>query len=121
MNLLHEDKKEWWNEWLEFAGVTGADASKGPLFQNQLALEAAEAGQGFALGDQIICTDSLLEGRLVKPFAQELKAEGAYWLVRRKGRRENGPMRAFREWLAGELVDTNKKYQAFKVQGLKQT
>ncbi len=119
MYLLHEDKKEWWAEWLAFAGVVGADASRGPLFQNQLALEAAEAGQGFALGDQIICTDSLLEGWLVRPFPQELKAVGAYWLVRRKGRRESGPMRAFREWLAGELVDTNKKYQAFKAQALK--
>jgi len=120
-NLLHEDKKEWWTEWLEFAGVAGADASKGPLFQNQLALEAAEAGQGFALGDQIICTDSLQDGWLVRPFAQDMKAEGAYYLVRRKGRRESGPMRAFREWMAGEIVDTNKKYQAFKAQGLKQT
>ena len=120
MNLLHEDKKEWWVEWLEFAGVSNPDSSRGPFFLNQLHLEAAEAGQGFALGDQLLCIDSLLDGWLVKPFAQDKKAEGAYWLVRRKGQRETGPMRAFREWLAGEVGDTNKKYQTFKAQGLKQ-
>ncbi|MDE2384258.1 MAG: transcriptional regulator GcvA [Alphaproteobacteria bacterium] len=119
LNLLHEDKKEWWAEWLEFAGVAKADVSRGPLFQAQLALEAAESGQGFALGDQLLCTDSLIDGWLVRPFNQDMKAEGAYWLVRRKGQRENGPMRAFREWLAGEIVETNKKFQAFKAQGLK--
>ena len=117
MNLLHEDKKEWWVEWLEFAGVQNPDASRGPFFLNQLALEAAEAGQGFALGDQLLCIDSLLDGWLVKPFTEDMKAQGAYWLVRRKGQRESGPMRAFREWLVGEVVDTNKKYQAYKGRG----
>ena len=40
-------------------------------------------------------------------------------LARKKGVRETGPMRAFREWVASEMADTNKKYQAYKQQGLK--
>ena len=40
--------------------------------------------------------------------------------MRKKGIRETGPMRAFREWLAGEMVESNRKYQQFKQQGLKQ-
>ena len=114
MNLIHEDKKQWWADWLASAGVKSTGDWRGPIFQNQLALEAAEAGQGFALGDPILCTDSLLEGWLARPFNLDMKEHGGYWLVRRKGSRETGPMRAFREWLAGEFVETNKRFQQFK-------
>jgi LysR family transcriptional regulator, glycine cleavage system transcriptional activator len=114
MNLLHEDKKQWWADWLISAGVKNMGEWRGPIFQNQLALEAAEAGQGFALGDPILCTDSLLDGWLSRPFNLDMKEHGGYWLVRRKGSRETGPMRAFREWLAGEFVETNKRFQQFK-------
>jgi LysR family transcriptional regulator, glycine cleavage system transcriptional activator len=114
MNLLHEDKKQWWADWLMSAGVKTMGEWRGPIFQNQLALEAAEAGQGFALGDPILCTDSLLDGWLSRPFNLDMKEHGGYWLVRRNGSRETGPMRAFREWLAGEFVETNKRFQQFK-------
>lgn len=120
LNLLHEDKKQWWTDWLAFVGITNAEANRGPVYQSQLALEAAQNGQGFALADQILFTRSMVEGWLVKPFPQEMKDHGGYWLARKKGVRETGPMRAFREWLAGEMVDTNRKYQQFKQQGLKQ-
>ncbi len=120
LNLLHEDKKQWWTDWLAFAGVETSEANRGPVYQSQLALEAAQNGQGFALADQILFTRSMVEGWLVKPFSQEMKDHGGYWLVRKKGSRESGPMRAFREWLAGEIVDTNRKYQQVKQQGLKQ-
>jgi LysR family transcriptional regulator, glycine cleavage system transcriptional activator len=102
-NLLHEDRKQW----------------RGTTFQNHLALEAAEAGQGFALGDQILCTDSLIEGWLKRPFQFDMKDHGSYWAVRKKGSRETAPARAFREWLMGEIVETNKKFQQFKAQHLK--
>lgn len=118
-NLLHEDRKQWWAEWLLAAGVSGVEDWRGTTFQNHLALEAAEAGQGFALGDQILCTDSLLEGWLARPFNFDMKDHGGYYVVRKKGSRESAPARAFREWLMGEAVETNKKFQQFKGQGLK--
>jgi LysR family transcriptional regulator, glycine cleavage system transcriptional activator len=118
-NLLHEDRKQWWAEWLAAAGVQGVEDWRGTTFQNHLALEAAEAAQGFALGDQILCTDSLIEGWLKRPFNFDMKDHGSYWVVRKKGSRESAPARAFREWLLGEVVETNRKFQQFKVQGLK--
>jgi LysR family transcriptional regulator, glycine cleavage system transcriptional activator len=118
-NLLHYDRKQWWAEWLEAAGVSGVEDWRGTTFQNHLALEAAEAGQGFALGDQILCTDSLIENWLAKPFTFEMKDHGSYWVVRKKGSRESAPAKAFREWLMGEVVETNRKYQQFKAQHLK--
>ena len=76
LNLLHEDKKQWWTDWLTFAGVETAEVNRGPVYQSQLALEAAQKGQGFALADQILFSRSMLEGWLVKPFPQEMKDHG---------------------------------------------
>ena len=109
-NLLHESRKEWWKDWLSAAGVTGIEDWRGTLFQNHLAIEAAEAGQGFALGDQILCTDALAEGWLVRPFDFDIKDHWHYWIVRGKDRKETPPARAFREWLMSEIGETNKKY-----------
>ena len=109
-NLLHESRKQWWADWLAAAGVAGVEDWRGTMFQNHLAIEAAEAGQGFALTDQVLATDSLLEGWLARPFAFDMKDHWHYWIVRGKGQKESPPVRAFREWLMGEIADTNRKY-----------
>ncbi|WP_421695102.1 transcriptional regulator GcvA [Aestuariivirga sp.] len=109
-NLLHESRKQWWADWLLAAGVSGVEDWRGTLFQNHLAIEAAEAGQGFALADQMLSTDSLVEGWLVRPFTFDMKDHWHYWIVRGKGQKETPPVRAFREWLMGEMADTNRKY-----------
>jgi LysR family transcriptional regulator, glycine cleavage system transcriptional activator len=112
--LLHENRKQWWADWLAAAGVTAEMDWRGTVFQNHLAIEAAESGAGFALGDQILCTDSLVDGWLVRPFTIDMKDHGGYWIVRKKGSRESAVVKAFREWLMGELADTNRKFQALK-------
>jgi LysR family transcriptional regulator, glycine cleavage system transcriptional activator len=113
-NLLHESRKQWWAEWLAAAGVVGVEDWRGTTFQNHLAIEAAEAGQGFALGDQILCTDSIHEGWLARPFGFDLKDHGSYWIVRAKGSKETAPARSFREWLMSEMVGTQKRFQQIK-------
>lgn len=118
-NLVHMDQKQWWAEWLKEAGVEGVEDWRGSVFQNQLALEAAEAGQGFTLADQILATDSLLEGWLLRPFDFDMKDHGSYWVVRKKGSKESARARAFREWLLGEVVETNRKFQQIKAQTAK--
>ena len=118
-NLLHENRKQWWEEWLQAAGVTSVRDWRGTTFQNHLAIEAAEAGQGFALGDQILCTDSLVDGWLARPFTIDMKDHGSYWIVRKKGSKESAPARAFREWLLGEMVETNRRFQAIRAKDIK--
>ncbi len=112
--LLHENRKSWWADWLSANGVSMEQTWKGVTFQNHLAIEAAEAGQGIALGDQILCTDAIIEGWLARPFPAEIKDHGSYFIVRAKGSKEPAPARAFREWLMGEMADTNKRYAALK-------
>ncbi len=108
--LLHTYSREWWVDWLEAAGVEGVDGRRGPFFQNHLAIEAAEAGQGFALGDHVLTTDSLVEGWLVRPFQTDVKEPGGYFLVRLAGAKETVPQRAFREWLLAEMAETNRAF-----------
>jgi LysR family transcriptional regulator, glycine cleavage system transcriptional activator len=117
--LLHENRKSWWQEWLQSAGIKGEMDWRGTIFQNHLAIEAAEAGQGFALGDQLLCTDSLVEGWLARPFSIDMKDHGSYWLVRKKGSKESVTVRAFREWLLGEMVETNRRFQMLKAKDTK--
>ena len=109
-NLLHEQRKQWWADWLSAAGIAGVEDWRGTVFQNHLAIEAAEAGQGFALGNQILCTDALLEGWLRRPFNIDIKDHGSYWIARARGMKETPPARAFREWLMSEMAETNKRY-----------
>jgi LysR family glycine cleavage system transcriptional activator len=113
-NLLHEQRKQWWAEWLAAAGVQGVEDWKGTVFHNHLAIEAAESGQGFALGDQILCTDSILEGWLKRPFNVDMKDHGSYYIVRAKGSKESATARSFREWLMSEMAETNKKFAGIR-------
>jgi LysR family transcriptional regulator, glycine cleavage system transcriptional activator len=115
--LLHENRKQWWADWLAAAGVKAEMDWRGTIFQNHLAIEAAEAGAGFALGDQILCTDALAEGWLARPFTIDMKDHGGYWIVRKKGSKETAVVKAFREWLLSELVETNRKFAGMKVKG----
>jgi LysR family glycine cleavage system transcriptional activator len=118
-NLLHEQRKQYWTDWLTQAGVSGVEDWRGTVFQNDLAIEAAESGQGFALGDQILCTDAILEGWLVRPFSLDMKDHGSYFFVRAKGSKESAPARSFREWLMSEMAETQRKFNAIKAQGQK--
>jgi LysR family transcriptional regulator, glycine cleavage system transcriptional activator len=113
-SLLHEQRKQWWTDWLASAGIIGVEDWRGSTFQGHLAIEAAEAGQGFALADQILATDAILSGRLVRPFSLDLRDHGNYSIARAKGSKESVIARAFREWLQSEMAETQRKFQAIK-------
>ena len=106
--LLHEETKAWWAEWLEEAGLEGLRSNRGPLFQGNLAVEAAAAGQGIALGDNVSAADGLLEGWLVRPFDISIH-EDAYYIVSEKGRKDTAQVEAFKTWLISEMAETQAK------------
>ena len=103
--LLHEDSKQWWAHWLSAEGVSDAVSARGPMFQGHLALEAAEAGQGFALGDQVLTVEALREGWLIKPLPG-YHAQGGYYLVTPRGVEDTSTVRAFRSWIRDEMAKT---------------
>lgn len=103
--LLQEEQRRYWTEWLTKAGVADRIAPEGPTLGLHLTVPAAEAGQGFALADEIIAGDALVGGRLVRPFAVALESYG-YHFVRAADRKETKAATVFHAWLEAEITQT---------------
>jgi len=104
--LLHDwaDSREQyapnWRNWLRHAKVPGVDADRGPGFSDTgMAIQAAIAGQGVALGRRSLVFDDLKAGYLVRPFGPVMPAPFSYYLVYPKTVVERDKVRSFREWL----------------------
>jgi len=112
--LLHEDP--WtdslgrlheitWSMWLAATGTEGVDASRGLHFAlSHMSLQAALAGQGVALGDEVLSGEDLRAGRLVRPLPQAVRAEGSYWFICPDGAVARPRVAAFRAWLTEEAA-----------------
>tara|TARA_B100000676_G_scaffold50563_1_gene49640 strand:- start:529 stop:1446 length:918 start_codon:yes stop_codon:yes gene_type:complete len=104
--LLHETNDEDWRYWLAALHVKDVDSSRGLFFDSSdLALEAAAAGLGVALGSRIIMQDDLDDGRLVMPFGDRTDENLSHWLVYPKGTARKPKVAAFREWLLEEAAE----------------
>ena len=107
--LLHDDaayfddRRPDWQVWLDAAGVTGLDATRGPRFSHSgLALDAAIDGLGVALGITLLADHDVADGRLVMPFALALPSPFAYYLVYPESSAQRPQLAAFRAWLLAE-------------------
>lgn len=96
-----------WATWLASAGVSGVNTRAGPRFaQQSMAVQAAIAGHGVALGSALLVADDLTAGRLVRPFEHALHEEHTYFLVCLPEAADTPRVRMFRDWLFEELADT---------------
>ena len=100
--LIRETTKECWDAWLTAAGIIETVVPSGPTLNGDLAIAAAEAGQGFAVADQIQAGDGLLAKRLVSPL-DVITSRAGYYLVRRAGARKSEVVETFETWLGDEL------------------
>ena len=107
--LLHVDTAtEDWGTWLGQATdlVDGEiDLRRGLHFDTaQLALDAAAAGLGIAVGRKPIIRRELLAGVLVEAFDRVVATEGAYWLVGAQTVEQRREVAAFKRWLVAEIA-----------------
>ena len=107
--LLHhmapyqDDNYPDWRMWLQAAGVSGCELSRGPTFSMaSMAVEAAIAGQGVALVGDVLVADDIAAGRLVRPFQLSFPGHFAYYIVCPLVTAERPRVVAFREWLLEE-------------------
>ena len=105
--LLHDDTpyegRPDWAGWLDVAGVEGVDARRGLRFNSVLlALAAAVDGRGVALSIEQLAEDDLANGRLVRPFAQTLALDSAYYVISRLDAEDDPNVAAFRTWVLEE-------------------
>lgn len=94
-----------WSTWLAAAGAPALPEDSGPWFSNShMALSAAIAGQGFALGLAPLVDGDLESGALVKPFDIELESSFGFWFVCRADRLSEAKIAAFRGWILAEAA-----------------
>jgi LysR family transcriptional regulator, glycine cleavage system transcriptional activator len=98
--LLHDVGTTGWRDWLEAAGATDVNSERGPGFNHSnLVIQAAEMGEGVALGRGALVLDALESGSLVRPFALALPAPYAYFVVTTRRLVADPLVRAFRDWV----------------------
>lgn len=96
----------WWKIWYEAAGIENP-AIQGNAFSRygaqHLEGRAAAAGQGVGILTPAFHIAELASGQLIQPFDLLCNDGHSYWLVYPKSRRNLPKVRAFREWVLGEL------------------
>jgi LysR family glycine cleavage system transcriptional activator len=92
-----------WRTWLQDAGVAGIDCERGLQINDSAAvIQAAIAGSGVALGRTTLVARDLAEGRLVRPFGDDLACDFAYYIVHRPQADRAPGVAAFKAWLVDE-------------------
>lgn len=99
--LLH-DAHNFWPQFLERTYPEGVvNSAKNIRFnQTSLAIEAAIAGQGLALASRFFVQEDISSGRLVRPFATELRVGSDFYLVSPRKPRHAESIVDVRGWLA---------------------
>lgn len=104
--LLHLDNRQDWTKWLDLAGVTNADLSRGTVLnQASMVIDAAVDGQGVALARTGLAAHDIINGRLVRPFGLALPVPYAYWIVCPEATAQLPKIVTFREWIIAEAAE----------------
>lgn len=107
---LHFAELDDWGCWFRAAGVAMpeviAAGPGGPVFSESTAvIEAAEAGQGIAIGRPSLTADAIAAGRLVQLFPHIRADDGwGYYLVATEVGLRRPAVAAFRDWLMAEIA-----------------
>jgi LysR family glycine cleavage system transcriptional activator len=101
--LIHLDSRADWTKWLRVAGISDTDAKHGPVLNRaSMVIDAAINGQGIALARTTLAAWDLINGRLVRPFAEALRLSKTYWIVCPKATSNVPKIVTFRDWLLAE-------------------
>ncbi|MEM7023486.1 MAG: LysR substrate-binding domain-containing protein [Pseudomonadota bacterium] len=95
-----------WVTWLERAGEPAlADLERVDLAERSLAIRAAIAGRGLAMGSNLAEAAELANGRLRQAFPHTVDCGGTYYAVYPPGRADCPAERAFIAWLSDRATE----------------
>lgn len=95
-----------WRTWLLRQGVVGQPVRRGLRFNSYpMVLEAAQAGQGVALGWSYVTDPLLADGRLVCPVDRRVETQDGYYLCVSDGADQAPGIAAFIGWISDEAAD----------------
>lgn len=101
--LLHDVDSYWWDAVLRAENVTRFD--RGIVLGNgAIAIRAAIAGQGIAIGDDVLCADAMNRGDLVRVGKVILSGRNDYWLSQHPDIQGDSIALSFRNWLVAEVA-----------------
>ncbi|AUR03997.1 transcriptional regulator, lysR type [Phaeobacter inhibens] len=99
--LLHHRNQSDWVVWLSAASKKSFELSKGIMFSDVTQnINAAIAGAGIAIGDDILGRHALREGKLVRLFDTDIRGPHAYYIVTQKERMERRVCQLAIDWLS---------------------
>ena len=113
--LLHLDDSNAWAKWFEAVDLKVADHLHGPVLNRaSMVIDAAIDGQGIALARTTLAATDLINGRLVRPFAEALRLSKAYWIVCPKATSALPKITTFRDWLLAEAASDIRQLQKLR-------
>jgi LysR family glycine cleavage system transcriptional activator len=97
---------DFWQQWLEHAGVTGLELKSGGFSFNysNLLIQAAIDGLGVALGNTMLASDDLKAGRLIRPFDISVPLDTGYYVVYVRDALKRPKIKAFRDWVMDQVA-----------------
>jgi LysR family glycine cleavage system transcriptional activator len=108
-SMDHDPEAPTWETWLEAAGATGVDASRGAHFSlPDHGLQAAIDGAGIVLGWRSLSAKDVAAGRVVEPFDVTLPLGSSFYLVYPEAHSLRPQIAALRDWLKKELREGQK-------------
>jgi LysR family glycine cleavage system transcriptional activator len=103
--LIHTESRTDWTRWLQAASLADAQVTHGPVLNRaSMAIDAAINGQGIALARTTLAAFDLINGRLVRPFAESLRLSKSYWIICPKATAALPKINTFRDWLVSEAA-----------------
>ena len=111
--LIHLDSRADWTKWLRVAGISDDNVRHGPVLNRaSMVIDAAINGQGIALARTTLAAWDLLNGRLVRPFAEALRLSKTYWIVCPKAVSNVPKVATFRNWILAEAAEDTRRLKA---------
>jgi molybdate transport repressor ModE-like protein len=101
--LIHEESRQQWTTWFKSAGCKLRSPLKGPmLWDANLAIDAALAGQGIALASRLTVGHEIDSGQLAELLRTHVRLDG-YYLHVRPERSRDIVVKRLRAWLESGL------------------
>lgn len=96
-----------WETWLESTGrsLPSLPSSKAVNIATTfvVSMTAAERGGGLSMSHDSLAEDALAQGRLIRPFPEQVEMTEAYFLIDPGDSRATPATRAFSDWLRGQF------------------
>ncbi|WP_282609331.1 LysR substrate-binding domain-containing protein [Pelagibius sp. Alg239-R121] len=102
--LLHHKDYSDWAIWLAAVKANGVKSDQGTVFTDvNHCIAAARAGHGIAIGDNVLASQAVRDGALVRLFRGDVVGSKSYYLVTQDEKRKRLAVAAFRKWVFSEF------------------